>query len=84
VVVEHIGVVGVDQMVFVRRRAVEATRHVFPREDLDHARHRHRLLAVDLQDARMRVRRAQHLEVKEILDCDVHRVTRMTGDDPRR
>ena len=42
-VVEHVGVVRIDQMVLVGRRAVEPARHVLPGEDLDDARHRQRL-----------------------------------------
>ena len=64
-VVENVGVVGVDQMVFVERGAVEPTRNVLPGEDLDHAGDRHRPLAADGEDARVGVGRAQHLEVQE-------------------
>ncbi len=63
-VVENVGVVWIDQMVLVGRRAVEPAGNVLPGEDLDHARHRHGLVAADGKDARMRMRRAQHLEVQ--------------------
>ena len=65
-VVEHVGVVGIDEMVLVGGRAVEPPRDVLPGEDRDHARDRQRLVAADGDDARMGVRRAQHLEVQHV------------------
>ncbi len=38
-VVEHVGVVGIDQVILVRRRRVELARHVLPGEDGDDAGH---------------------------------------------
>ena len=46
-VVEHVGVVGIDEMVLVRRGAVQPPRHVLPGENFDHAGNRQRLAAVD-------------------------------------
>ena len=48
-VVEHIGVVRVNQMVLVDRRAVELSRNVFPGEDRKHAGNRERPLPADAQ-----------------------------------
>src|SRR6185503_11422701 len=80
-VVENIGVVWVDQMILVQRGAVEPAWNVLPGEDPDHARHRHGLVASDGEDARVGVRRAQHLEVQKPLDGHVHGVARPAGDD---
>ena len=44
-IVEHIGVVGIDQMILMRRRGVELARHVLPGEHGDHAGHGQRLVA---------------------------------------
>ena len=46
-VVQHVGVVGIDQMVLVQRGAVEPARHVFPGIDGDDARDGQRLGLVD-------------------------------------
>ena len=81
-VVEHVGIVGVDQVVLVERGAEEPARHVLPGEDLHHSRHRHRPLAADGEDAGVGVRRAQHLEVQQPFHRHVHRVARPAGDDP--
>ena len=80
-VVEHVGVVGVDEMVLVQRRAVEPARHVLPGVDGDDAGDGERLALVDLLEARMGMRRAQHLEVQHALDGDVHRVVRLARQD---
>ena len=80
-IVEHIGVVGVDQMILVRRRRVELARHVLPGEHRDHARHGHCLVALDRLDARMRMRRAQHLQMQRAFRRNVERVVRLAGDD---
>ncbi len=42
-VVEHVGIVGIDAIIFVNRRRVELARDVFPREDVDDAGHGERL-----------------------------------------
>ncbi len=80
-VVEHIGVVRIDEMVLVGGAAVEAPRHVFPGEDRDHPRHPRRLFTADADDPRMGVRRAQHLEVQHAGDNDIHRVAGLPGHD---
>ena len=81
-VVENVGIVGVDQVVLVERGTKEPARHVLPREDLHHSRHRHRPLAADGEDAGVGVRRAQHLEVQEPFHRHVHSVACPAGDDP--
>ena len=81
-IVEHVGVVGIDEVVLVRRRAVKLARHVLPGENFDHARNSQRRAAIDAADAGMRVRRAQHFEVQQVLDGHIHRVARVPGDDP--
>ena len=48
-VVEDVGVVGIDEMILVRRGAVESPRHVLPGEHLDHAGNRQRRAAVDAE-----------------------------------
>ena len=68
-------------MVLVQRGAVEPARNVLPGEDRDHARHGQGLVASDGEDARVGVRRAQHLEVQQPLHRDVHRVAGVAGDD---
>ena len=80
-VVEHVGVVGVDQVVGVDRGAVPLPRHVFPRVHPMHAGHRQRGRLVDRHDAGMRVRRVQHLEVQHPLHLGVHGVLGAAGDD---
>ena len=59
-VVEHVGIVWVDAIVFVDSRAVEAARNVFPGEHFHDTRYGHRFRAIDRQNFRVRVRRAQH------------------------
>ena len=80
-IVEDVGVVGIDQMILVRRRRVELARHVLPGEHGDHARHGHRLVALDRLDARMRMRRAQHFQMQRAVRGNVERVARLSGDD---
>ena len=80
-VVEHVGVVGVDEVVLMQRRAVEPARHVLPGVDGDDAGDGERLALVDLLEARMGMRRAQHLEVQHALHRDVHRVVRLARQD---
>ena len=80
-VVEHVGIVGVDQMVLVGRRAVEPARHVLPGENLDHPRNGERLVASDGDDARVGMGRAQHLQMQYALHRHIHRVARPAGDD---
>ena len=46
-VVQHVGVVGIDQMVLVQRGAVEPARHVLPGVDGDDAGNGQRLAPVD-------------------------------------
>jgi len=80
-IVEHVGVVGIDQMILMRRGGVELARHVLPGEHGDHAGHRESLVALDRLDARMRVWRAQHLEMQRAFRRHVERVARLAGDD---
>ena len=68
-------------MIFVRRRGVELARHVLPGEHRDHSRHGHRLVALDRLDPRMRMRRAQHLQMQRAFGRHVERVMRLAGDD---
>ena len=80
-VVEDIGVVGIDQMVLMQRCRVELARDILPGKDLHDARDRHRLAAVDLQDLRMGMGRAQYFQMQQALHGDIHGVARMAGDD---
>ena len=80
-VVEHVRVVGIDQMILVQRGAVQPARHVLPGIDGDDARDGERLALVDLLETRVGMRRAQHLEVQQALDRDVHRVVRLARQD---
>ena len=80
-IVENVRIVRIDQMILVGGRAVEPARNVLPGEDVDHARHRHGLVAADRNDARMRMGRAQHLEVQQAIDRHIHCVACATGDD---
>ena len=45
-IVEHVGVVGIDEMILVRRRGVELARHVLPGKHGDDAGHRESLVAL--------------------------------------
>ena len=80
-IVEHVGIVGIDQMIFMRRRRVELARYVLPGEHPDDAGHRKRLVALDRFDARMRMRRAQNFQMQRVLRRQVERVMRFAGDD---
>jgi len=80
-IIEDVGVVGINEMVLVGGGAVEPARNVLPGEDVDHARHRPRFFLIDGDDARMRVRRAQHLEMQDALDRHVHGVAGAPRDD---
>ena len=73
-------VVGIDQMVLMQRR-VKRARHVFPGVDGDDAGHGERRASVDRADARMRMRRAQDLEMQQSLDGEIHRVAGVAGHD---
>ena len=64
-IVEHVGVVGIDEVILVGGRAVEPARHVFPGEDCDDTRHGSCSLASNAENPRMRMRRAQHLEMQQ-------------------
>jgi len=80
-IVEQVDVVGIDEMVLVQGRAEEAARDVFPGVDGDHAGNGLGPGPVDARDAGMGVRRAQHLQVQQSLDRDVHRVACRAGQD---
>ena len=54
--VEYVGVVGINQVIFMSGGAVEAPRHVFPSENGDNARHGGCLLAPDAENSRVRMR----------------------------
>ena len=76
-IVQHVGIIGIDQVILVRRGAVEPAGHVLPGEDGDHPGQRGGAVPVDAEDARMRVRRAQDLQVQQSLDrrhpsCSAH------------
>ena len=66
-IVQNVGIVGIDEVILVRRRAVEPARHVLPSEYGDDAGNRRGLIPLDGLDARMRMRRAQHLEMQHAL-----------------
>ena len=81
-VVEHIRVVGIDAVIFVDCRRIEAARNVFPRVDGHDAGHGHRLCAIDGNDLRVRVRRAQHFEMQRAFgQRNVRRILRAPRDD---
>ena len=63
-VVQHVGIVGIDEVILVRRRAVEPARNVLPGEDGDNSGNRHRLVAANGANAGMRMRRTQDLEMQ--------------------
>ena len=81
-VVEHVGVVGIHQMVGVDRGAVALTRDVLPRVHAMHAWNLERGGLVDGDDARVGVRRMQHLEVQHPRHLGVHGEFDSSGDDP--
>src|SRR3954469_13600566 len=62
-VVEHVSVIGIDEMVLMRGGAVETARHILPGEDCDDAGDRQCTLSTDMANASMRVWRAQHLQM---------------------
>ena len=78
-IVEHVGIVRIDQMILMGRRGVELARHVLPGEDGDNAGNGKRVLALDGFDARMGMRRAQHLQMQHAL-----RSARRAYSAPRR
>ena len=81
-VVEEVGVVGIDEMVLVRGGRVELARYVLPGEHGDDAGHGQGRIALDRLDARMRMRRAQHLEMQHPLHWrHVERIVRSAGND---
>ena len=63
------------------RRAVEPARDILPGEDVDHPGHSLGAVAPNMDNARVGVRRAQHLEVQEPLDGHIHGIARPAGDD---
>ena len=81
-VVEHVGVIRIDQMILVDRRAVEPARHVLPGEDRNHSGNGQPPLAPDMDNARVGVRRAQYLEMARPVDRDIHGVAGAPRDDP--
>ena len=84
-VVEHVRIVGVDAIVFVNRRRIEPARNVLPGKYRNDAGNGQRFGAVDRKDFRVRVRRAQHLEVQQAIHRrDVAGVARVSGDDVAR
>ena len=81
-IVEDVGVVGIDEVVLVGCRAVEPARDVLPCVYGDNTRHRRGLLALDGPDARMRMRRTQHLEMQHLLHWrHVKRIARLPRHD---
>ena len=81
-IVEHVGIVGIDEVILVRRRAVEPARHVLPSEYGDDAGNRRGLIPLDGLDARMRMRRAQHLEMQHAFHRrQIERVARVARYD---
>jgi hypothetical protein len=69
-------------MILVRRRAVQPAGHILPGEDRQHAGQRRGAGSIDIEDARVRVRRPQHLQVQQALDDDIHRVVCQSRDNP--
>src|SRR5262249_25051945 len=80
-VVEDVGVVRIYQMIFVSGRAVEPARDILPGVDGDHTRYGQGLLAPDADDARVRVRGTQDLQMQDIGHGDVQGVASAAGDD---
>src|SRR5262249_59625804 len=79
-VVEDVGVVRIYQMIFVSGRAVEPARDILPGVDGDHTRYGQGLLAPDADDARVRVRGTQDLQMQDIGHGDVQGVASAAGD----
>ena len=80
-IVEHVGVVGIYEVILMGRRRVELARHILPGEDFDDAGHGKSALALDGLDACMRMRRAQHFQVQRAFHHHVERVACLAGDD---
>ena len=66
-VVQNVGIVGIDEVIFVRRRAVEPARHILPSEYGDNAGNCRGRIPLDGLDARVGMRRSQHLEMQHAL-----------------
>jgi hypothetical protein len=56
-VVEHVGVIGIDEVILMGRGAVEAAWHFFPSKDFDDARRGSCSLTLNAKNPRMRMRR---------------------------
>ena len=80
-IVEDVAVIGIDQVILVRRRTVKPSRYVLPGEDRHHARQRCGAGSIDIDDPRVSVRRPQHFQVQQPFDDNVHRVACQSGDD---
>ena len=80
-IVEDVGVIRFDAKVVVRSRAVRQAWNVFPGKNGMHAGDGHRLVPANRQNARMRMRRAQHLKMQHFLHTDICGVMGVPGDD---
>ncbi len=78
--VQYRGVVGIDALVLVPGGRVKLCRRVFISQDRAHARNRQCAVLADRFDPRMRMRRAQQLEMQKPGRCDVHRVAGGAAD----
>ena len=79
--VEHGGIVRVGALVLVPRRRKQLLRRVFERQHRADAGDGERLIATYRRDPRVRVRRAQQLEMQQPRRRDIHGVARRSADD---
>ena len=71
-------------VVVVGGARVKAPRNILPCEDGAHARHRECLVPADGQDLRVRMNRAQHLEMQHPFKGEIHRVAGLSGNNGLR
>ena len=70
-------------MVLMQGRAEKALGNILPGKNLDHARDGESRFFVDGADPCMRVWRAQHFQVHEVVHHHIHRVTGLARDNGR-
>ena len=79
-IVKNVGIVGIDKVIFVGRRAVEPTRDILPGENVDDAWNSHSLATVNAADARVRVRRAQYFQMEYRVYGDIEGIAGISSD----
>ena len=78
-IVEQHHVIGINEMILMERGAEQAFGNIFPSIDRYNTRHGQRRVTVDGNDPRVRMRRAQHLQVQQSINRDIHGIPRLTG-----